>query len=88
MLRTDRLAEIIQRDANGFILTGSDLILNDHQRPESWTLDRQPMFLEAAIRDLFVAGDVRHGFTKRVAPEVGRIYSYSANASVRTGGIK
>jgi thioredoxin reductase (NADPH) len=29
------------------------------------------MFLEAAIRDLFVAGDVRHGFTKRVAPEVG-----------------
>lgn len=56
MLRTDRLAEIIQRDANG---------------SESWTLDRQPMFLEAAIQDLFVAGDVRHGFTKRVAPEVG-----------------
>jgi thioredoxin reductase (NADPH) len=71
MLRTDWLAEIIQRDANGFILTGSDLILNDHQRPESWTLDRQPMFLEAAIQDLFVAGDVRHGFTKRVTPEVG-----------------
>lgn len=63
MPRIDWLEGIIQRDTNGFILTGSVLIQNG-QHPESWILARQPMLLGINILDIFVAGDVPHGSTK------------------------
>jgi thioredoxin reductase (NADPH) len=68
---TDVLVGLIERDANGFILTGPDLIHNGHKYPRGWTLDRQPYLLETNIPGIFAAGDVRHGSMKRVAASVG-----------------
>ena len=68
---TDALVGLIERDANGFILTGQDLIYDGHKHPRGWTLDRQPFLLETNIPGVFAAGDVRHGSMKRVAASVG-----------------
>jgi thioredoxin reductase (NADPH) len=68
---TDAAIGLIERDANGFILTGQDLMQNGHMRPRGWTLDRQPFLLETNVPGIFAAGDVRHGSTKRVATGVG-----------------
>ena len=71
MPHTDAAAGLIERDANGFILTGPDLMQNGHKRPPGWTLDRQPFLLETNVPGIFAAGDVRHGSMKRVAAGVG-----------------
>jgi thioredoxin reductase (NADPH) len=68
---TDGIAGLIERDANGFILTGPDLTQNGRERPRGWTLDRQPYLLETNVPGIFAVGDVRHGSTKRVAAGVG-----------------
>src|SRR5579864_3340606 len=68
--RTDWLADLIERDDRGFILTGPDLI-RDGKRPNGWTLDRDPGLLETCIPGVFAVGDVRHGSVKRVASGVG-----------------
>ena len=49
MPHTDAAAGLIERDANGFILTGPDLMQNGHKRPLGWTLDRQPFLLETNV---------------------------------------
>lgn len=68
---TDAFVGLIERDANGFILTGQDLMRYGHERPRGWTLDRQPFLLETNVPGIFAAGDVRHGSMKRVAAGVG-----------------
>ena len=68
---TDVLVGLIERDANGFILTGPDLINGGRERPQGWTLQRQPFLLETNVPGIFAAGDVRHGSMKRVAASVG-----------------
>ncbi len=70
MPRTDWLAGIVERDEQGFILTGPAL-LSGGQRPVGWTLDRDPFLLESGVPGVFVAGDVRSGSVKRVASGVG-----------------
>jgi thioredoxin reductase (NADPH) len=70
MPRTDWLADVVERDEHGFILTGPDLLW-DGARPQGWTLDRDPFLLETNIPGLFAVGDVRHGSVKRVASGVG-----------------
>jgi len=67
---TEWLADCVERDERGFILTGPDLLWNG-ARPKGWTLERDPFLLETNIPGLFAVGDVRHGSVKRVASGVG-----------------
>src|SRR5579863_2586526 len=68
--RTDWLGDLVNRDERGFLLTGPDL-MQDRQRPQGWTLDRDPFLLETNVPGIFAVGDVRHGSVKRVASGVG-----------------
>lgn len=68
--RTDWLEGIVERDRQGFILSGPDLT-RDGQRPKGWQQDREPFLLETGVPGVFVAGDVRHGSVKRVTSGVG-----------------
>src|SRR5215470_17543821 len=70
MPRTEWLADVVQRDNHGFILTGPDLLWGG-SRPKGWTPDRDPFLLETNIPGVFAVGDVRHGSVKRVASGVG-----------------
>jgi thioredoxin reductase (NADPH) len=65
--RTDWIADLVERGAGGFLLTGSDL----GDAPRGWPLDRPPLPLETNVPGVLVAGDVRHGSIKRVASAVG-----------------
>ena len=69
--RTEWLLGTVQRDAQGFILSGPDLKRDDKGRIPGWTLDRDPFLLETSVPGVFVAGDVRHRSIKRVASGVG-----------------
>ena len=54
--RTDWLPPELQRDAEGFLVTGTDLA-----RDHGWPLERSPYLLETSMPGVFAAGDVRHG---------------------------
>ncbi len=64
--RTDWLPSEIERDAHGFIRTGTALAASPH-----WTGRRQPFLLETSRAGVFAAGDVRSDSVKRVASAVG-----------------
>jgi thioredoxin reductase (NADPH) len=63
---TEWLPAEIERDARGFVLTGTDL-----RGADGWPLERDPLLLETSMPGVFAAGDVRHGSVKRVASAVG-----------------
>jgi thioredoxin reductase (NADPH) len=67
--QTEWLPDDVARDKRGFVLAGSELLLED-VRPR-WRLDRNPYLLETTMPGLFVAGDVRSQSMKRVASAVG-----------------
>ncbi len=67
---TDMLDGLVERDPEGFILTGRD-IFSEGRKPRSWTLDRDPYPMETSVPGIFAAGDVRHQSIKRVASAVG-----------------
>jgi thioredoxin reductase (NADPH) len=64
--RTDWIADLVETDERGFILTGSDI-----DSLQGWTADRDPLPMETSVPGIFAAGDVRHGSTKRVATSTG-----------------
>ncbi|MDA0865797.1 MAG: FAD-dependent oxidoreductase [Cyanobacteria bacterium] len=66
---TDWLAETLQRDERGFIVTGPDLKRQGDAM--AWPLAREPFLLETSVPGIFAVGDVRHGSVKRVASGVG-----------------
>ena len=66
--RTEWLDGAVERDEQGFILTGRDL---RRQQLRGWPDDRWPAPLESSMRGVFVAGDARHGSVKRVGSAVG-----------------
>ena len=67
--QTEWLPDDVARDKRGFVLAGSELLLED-VRPR-WRLERNPYLLETTMPGLFVAGDVRSQSMKRVASAVG-----------------
>jgi thioredoxin reductase (NADPH) len=68
--RTQWLPEDVERDRWGYVVTGTGLMAGAHP-PESWPLQRPPMFLESSLPGVFAVGDVRSGSMKRVASAVG-----------------
>jgi len=67
---TDWLANVVERDECGLLLTGLDRI-RDGQRPKGWTLYHDPFLLETNVPGIFAVGDVRHVSINRVASGVG-----------------
>jgi thioredoxin reductase (NADPH) len=68
--RTDWLDGIVERDAQGYLISGQHLML-EGKRPAGWTADRDPFYLETSVPGIFVAGDVRHRSAKGVTSGVG-----------------
>src|SRR5258708_620478 len=67
---TDWLARVVERDAQGYVISGQHLML-EGKRPAGWTADRDPFYLETSVPGIFVAGDVRHRSAKGVTSGVG-----------------
>ena len=68
---TDLIADVVERDQAGYILTGDDLMRNG-RRPKNWKLKRDPFLLETSVPGIFAGGDVRYGTLTRVATAVGQ----------------
>jgi thioredoxin reductase (NADPH) len=70
--RTGWLEGTVEREEQGFILTGRDLA---GRLPGTWPDGRPdgrpPLLLETSVPGVFAAGDVRHRSIKRVASAVG-----------------
>lgn len=64
---TGWLPEEVERDEEGYVLTGRDVTGSPQRRPR----DRAPMLLETSMPGVFATGDMRHGSVKRVASAVG-----------------
>jgi thioredoxin reductase (NADPH) len=64
--RTEWLPDELQRDDQGFILTGRACAPDP-----SWALERLPLELETSIPGVFAVGDVRAGSIKRIASAAG-----------------
>ena len=67
---SEMVADVVERNNAGFILTGPDLI-HDGRRPIGWKLQRDPYLLETSVPGIFAAGDIRQGAVRRVASAVG-----------------
>src|SRR5205814_2119659 len=67
---TDWLPASIQRDQQGFILTGEDLPAIGDPGGEAPS-QRPPYLLVSSMPGVFAVADVRHGSVKRVASAVG-----------------
>jgi thioredoxin reductase (NADPH) len=68
--RTDWLPKDVLRDAQGFVLTGRDVMAADGFA-RIWKERRDPLPLETSVPGIFAAGDLRTGAMNRVASAVG-----------------
>jgi thioredoxin reductase (NADPH) len=69
--RTDWLSGLVERDAQGYVISGQHLLQRESRRPQGWNVDRDPFYLETCVPGIFVAGDVRHRSAKGVTSGVG-----------------
>ncbi len=69
--RTEWLDGIVERDAQGYVISGQHLVQRESHRPQGWNVDRDPFYLETSVPGIFVAGDVRHRSAKGVTSGVG-----------------
>jgi thioredoxin reductase (NADPH) len=69
--RTEWLAGVVERDAQGYVISGQHLLQRETRRPQGWNVDRDPFYLETSVPGIFVAGDVRHRSAKGVTSGVG-----------------
>jgi thioredoxin reductase (NADPH) len=69
--RTEWLGGALQLDAQGYVLSGPDLDHDPGKHPQGWSARREPFWLETSVPGIFVAGDLRHRSTKRIASAVG-----------------
>jgi thioredoxin reductase (NADPH) len=65
------LAESIELDCDGFIVTGPDLSSRARNTPAWQKLGRDPYLVESSLPGVFAVGDVRSRSVKRVASAVG-----------------
>jgi thioredoxin reductase (NADPH) len=65
--RTDFLPAEIAKDANGFVMTGSEAGTDR----DGWQPARPSAIVETSLPGVFAAGDCRHGSAKRVAFAIG-----------------
>ena len=66
---TEWLKGAMQRDGEGYLVTGADLWRNGRW-PEGWPAERVPLLLETSVPRAFAAGDVRRGAVRRVTSAV------------------
>jgi thioredoxin reductase (NADPH) len=69
--RTEWLSGVVERDAQGYVISGQHFLQRESRRPQGWNVDRDPYYLEASVPGIFVAGDVRHRSAKGVTSGVG-----------------
>ena len=65
---SELVAEIVETNDAGFILTGVDVKTGEGE----WPLERDPFLTETSVPGIFAAGDVQQGTVKRVATAVGQ----------------
>lgn len=58
-------------DDKGYFLTGPNVPREAARGKPRWQEERDPLFLEASVPGVFVAGDIRSGSIKRLASAVG-----------------
>jgi thioredoxin reductase (NADPH) len=68
---TEWLADQIELDQEGYILTGPQLGTGLRERQPWKTLGREPFLVETSRPGVFAVGDVRSASTKMVAPAAG-----------------
>jgi thioredoxin reductase (NADPH) len=67
---TEWLRGCVKLDAQGFILTGADLVSSPSAGVRS-SVPGAPLHLETSLPKVFAVGDVRSNSVKRVASAVG-----------------
>src|SRR5579862_7889694 len=68
--RTDWLEGVVQRDSQGYLISGQHLML-EGKRPTGWAANRDPFYLETSVSGIVVASDVRHRSSKGLTSGVG-----------------
>src|SRR5689334_7409787 len=54
--RTEWLSGVVERDAQGYVISGQHFLQRESRRPQGWNVDRDPYYLEASVPGIFVAG--------------------------------
>lgn len=92
--RTGWLNEKVLRDRTGFVLTGTDIPLEERAKFEG-DCGRPPFAHETSMHGVFAAGDVRHGTVKRVGYAVGdggaavaELHQYLSHVPENTAGTQ